>query len=408
MKYIKILNIITESLSSKDLRNKYIDIPNNIFIQLIKCDPKTLVSKNPQTGKYSIDRLGKFAESMCKIYKNIEESDKKYNFQDQDKELETFVEDLPKAKEYIEIIYKRNLNNKINIENINNINDLFEIIKKYLTINSSILELLLKNIELEKDYLIDQETEEYYIYYPISEKGAAILSSGTLWCTGWGKYSTNPKYKDRKNYFHDYYNNKKNLIILINKLDNGIKYMLSTTRYQFKNKYDKDSNIEIVKSIFPYFYNNYRIIYDGKILWEKITSNLITYNKEEKNKSINKIDSSTLYISDIESEQIKEIFNTTLILLNQKLGFELPKNSPLKNKEYISIYVKFGLDNYNYMDVGSFFSRKVETPDIEFKFLKKNNYFALRTIFQEGTHIWWFRFNQIKDIKEFIQKIFLN
>jgi len=94
MKHIKKYNdyFLFEAISVKQIKEQYKDIPNKIFLELIKCDPYTKFLKNPETGKYNLTNLGKYGISMLNIYNNIESSEEKQRLID---------EDLPKAKEYI-------------------------------------------------------------------------------------------------------------------------------------------------------------------------------------------------------------------------------------------------------------------------------------------------------------------
>ena len=187
---------------------------------------------------------------MLNIYNNLESSQEKQRL---------INEDLPKAKEYIELLYKYRNAVKVNYTDIDTINTLFNIAKRFMLSKDNVnIKILLDNLEKDIDYFTLLNGDKWYIFKPISEKGACVLGTGTQWCTAWGQYSTNPEYKERLNHFKTH-NNQGPLYILINKDDNSDKYQFHFESKQFKNKYDYEidkqtfieTNEEIKKFYFP-------------------------------------------------------------------------------------------------------------------------------------------------------------
>ena len=242
-----------ESISVKQIKEQYKNIPTRLFVDLIKCDPYTKFQKNPETGKYNITNLGKYGISMLNIYTNI----------DSNQEKERLIqEDLPKAKEYIELLYKYRNAVKVNYLDINNMSTLFDLAKKFMLSKDNVsVKILTDNLEKDIDYFLLLNGEKWFIFKPLTEKGASILGAGTQWCTAWGKYSTNSEYNERQTQF-SYHNNQGPLFILINKEDNLDKYQFHFESKQFKDRYDREikkeiflnDNEEIKKYFFPSLY----------------------------------------------------------------------------------------------------------------------------------------------------------
>jgi len=138
-------------------------------------------------------------------------------------------------------------------------NTLFNTAKRFMLSKDNVnVKILLDNLEKDIDYFTLLNGDKWYIFKPISEKGACILGAGTQWCTAWGQYSTNPEYKERSNHFKTH-NNQGPLYIIINKEDNSDKYQFHFESKQFKNEYDNEidkqkfieTNKEIKKFYFP-------------------------------------------------------------------------------------------------------------------------------------------------------------
>lgn len=230
-----ILESILNEATTKEIYDKYYkDIDYNIFLKIISADPRTNLQKN---------KMGSFSKLLLKIYK----------------QNNLRLEDLPKATEYLDVIYKRNLSIKIN--EINDLSDLYALVKTYVAQDSGKLKdilPLLKTNEYQK--LLDGKKWE--IYTPATEKAACYLGVNTEWCTQWGKHSLNPKHRDRTNQFHRYSNDK--LYIIIDKEDESKKFQFHFPSNQFMNVNDKQINLraflddeeEIKAFFYPSLFNN--------------------------------------------------------------------------------------------------------------------------------------------------------
>jgi hypothetical protein len=146
------------------------------------------------------------------------------------------LEDLSKAKYYLELVYKYNRSIPNNVETLA---DIYQIIEdKILNIDSSLKDILEK-LDSGVDYEELKGSDNWWVFIPKTEKGAAYLGVNTEWCTADGQYCLNPDYQDRENRF-DKYNSKANLYIIINKRDESEKYQFHFEDYQFKDKDDED------------------------------------------------------------------------------------------------------------------------------------------------------------------------
>ena len=220
MKNLSILleELITE-LTASEIKDKYYaDVDDSEFTKIVSSDPKTKVKngKIKKIGKYSKILLDMFRKGKLKL------------------------EDLSKANEYLTIVYKKQI--PLNSDKITTLPDMYDVVKDHIVQNGETdINKLIDSLE-EEDYTLLHNGEKWLIFQPKTERGACILGSATQWCTSWGKYSTNPKYKDRKNYFSSYGNNDK-LYTIINKKDNSDKYQFHVPSSQYMDKYDKQINV---------------------------------------------------------------------------------------------------------------------------------------------------------------------
>ncbi len=109
MKFEYLLEDLLNEATPQEIYQKfYSDIPEQTFRRIISGDPQTIIQDN------EIKRIGKFAKLLLKLFK----------------ENKLKLEDLPKAKEYLSHVYKRNVS--LDINKINGIDDIYDIIKKYI------------------------------------------------------------------------------------------------------------------------------------------------------------------------------------------------------------------------------------------------------------------------------------
>ena len=214
------LNILLEELimelTASEIREKYYsDIDANVFNSLVKADPGTVVKDD------NIVKIGKYAKILINLFKlnNLK------------------LEDLPKANEYLTIIYKKKIG--LDANKITNLSDIYELVKNFVVRDGETdINKILESLTNE-DYELKLNGEEWYIFKPLTIKGASLLGSATEWCTTWGALSTNPKHRDRSNRF-EYHDKQGPMYIFINKKDNALKYQFHAPTSQYKNSSDRD------------------------------------------------------------------------------------------------------------------------------------------------------------------------
>ena len=223
---------ILNEASVADIKSKYYsDIADDVFNQIVSSDPKTVVRDG------EVMKVGKYSKLLLSMYRqgNLK------------------LEDLPKANEYLEIVYKRQI--PLNA-NLNNLAELYELVKPYmLNDGETDLSVLVDYLD-SGQYEMVMDGEQWYIFKPKDEKAACVLGSGTEWCTTWGPNSTNSRYKDRNNMF-GHYNKQGSMYIIINKKDNSDKYQFHVPSRQFMNKADQQVNLDSFfknkEEVFLYF-----------------------------------------------------------------------------------------------------------------------------------------------------------
>jgi hypothetical protein len=206
-------NILIEdkTLSPDEIYQKYYSkIKRDIFDKIIEADPKTIPGI----------KVGRYAKLLLNMFRNNKLP----------------LEDLSKAKYYLKLVYKYNRSIPNTVQTLPEIYNIIE--DKILNINSSIKEIFEK-LDAGVDYEEIKGSDNWWVFIPKTEKGAAYLGVNTEWCTSNGQYCLNPDYQDRENRF-DKYNSKANLYIIINKRDESEKYQFHFEDYQFKDKDDED------------------------------------------------------------------------------------------------------------------------------------------------------------------------
>jgi hypothetical protein len=223
---------ILNEASVADIKSKYYsDIADDVFNQIVSSDPKTVVRDG------EVMKVGKYSKLLLSMYRqgNLK------------------LEDLPKANEYLEIVYKRQIPLNVNLANLA---ELYELVKSYmLNDGETDLSVLVDYLD-SGQYEMVMDGEQWYIFKPKDEKAACVLGSGTEWCTTWGPNSTNSRYKDRNNMF-GHYNKQGSMYIIISKKDNSDKYQFHVPSKQFMNKADNQVNLDSFfknkEEVFLYF-----------------------------------------------------------------------------------------------------------------------------------------------------------
>lgn len=252
MKFNDILEeILLEAITPQEIHGKYYkDIPYEEFIKLCKADPQTVERNN------EIVKIGKYAKLLIQMYRS--------------KKL--MLEDLPRAKEYLEYVYKHNIT--LDSNKIKTLNDLYDVVKQYIARGAgSNLNTILTTLSPE-EYKLIHDGKDWMIYNPLTERASCYLGVSTDWCTTWGPHSLNKEYRERDNYFQRYYKDGP-LYIMINKNDNTNKYQFHFESKQYMDKDDKridtkkflSENPEIKKFFFPSLF--------GKVSKEELQKELI-------------------------------------------------------------------------------------------------------------------------------------
>jgi hypothetical protein len=202
---------LTEQSSPDEIYQKYYSkIDKNIFDKIIEADPKTIEGI----------KIGKYAKLLLNIYKNGNLP----------------MEDLPKASYYLSLVYKYNRSIPNNVKYLV---DIYKIIEdKIIRIDSPIKDVLKQLID-GVDYIKVFETNNWWLFTPKTEKGAAYLGVNTEWCTTYGEHCRNPAYKNRDENAFNKYNNQGPLYIIINKSDESEKYQIHLEKKEFMNKNDE-------------------------------------------------------------------------------------------------------------------------------------------------------------------------
>lgn len=253
MKFTLLLEELLNEATPIEIYNKYYsDIKPAAFLNIVSADPQTEL--NPGRGvdvQTRVKRLGKWSKLLLSLYKK---GGLKF-------------EDLDRAKDYLSIIYTRKV--AIDINKINELSDLYNEVKKYLVQDKGDLGTIIQSLS-EQDYKLLHNGEEWFIFQPLTEKGACYLGVNTEWCTAWGPYSTNKSYRDRGNHFSRH-NSQGPLYIMINKNDESDKYQFHFETRQYMNPGDQridtgellSENPEIKNFFFPSLTQN---ITDKKII----------------------------------------------------------------------------------------------------------------------------------------------
>ena len=220
---MKILDVLMEELllelSGLEIHQKYYSkIPYEIFVNIVMSDPRSNVD-----GVGNLLNLGKYSKLLLSLYQ-------KGTLQ---------IEDLVKAKEYLEYVYLHNT--PVEVGKIRQLGDLYNIVKQYIIEDTLDFKLILDSLVLGTDYKLLHTGKDWTFYQPLTEKGSAYLGVNTEWCTTWGQYCLNKKHRDRGNYFQSHHV-KGPLFIMINKTNPLDKYQFHFETNQYMDKNDKRIN----------------------------------------------------------------------------------------------------------------------------------------------------------------------
>ena len=162
MKFSNILESMLLEVTPDEIYNSYYtDIDREEFNQIVMSDPQSKINDN------GIQRIGKYAKLLINLYRK--------------KTLK--LEDLPRAKEYLEYVYKHSIS--LDANKIKSLNDLYDVVKQYYVKDTTNLNDIITSLD-EKEYRKVFQSEKWTIFVPLTEKASCYLGVNTEWCTTWG------------------------------------------------------------------------------------------------------------------------------------------------------------------------------------------------------------------------------
>jgi hypothetical protein len=219
MKFTDLIESLLLEATPDEIYNSYYkDIPREEFNQVVMSDPQ---SKSNENG---IQRIGKFAKLLINLYRK--------------KTLK--LEDLPRAKEYLDYVYKHSI--ALDSNKIKSLNDLYDLVKGYYAKDTRDLGSIISALD-EKEYRKVFQNEMWTIFIPFTEKASCYLGVNTEWCTTWGPNSLNPKHQDRGSLYSRYHS-QGHLYILIKNSDISEKYQFHFQSKQYMDKEDARINVQ--------------------------------------------------------------------------------------------------------------------------------------------------------------------
>lgn len=219
MKFTDLIESLLLEATPDEIYNSYYkDIPREEFNQIVMSDPQ---SKSNENG---IQRIGKFAKLLINLYRK--------------KTLK--LEDLPRAKEYLDYVYKHSI--ALDSNKIKSLNDLYDLVKGYYAKDTRDLGSIISALD-EKEYRKVFQDETWTIFIPLTEKASCYLGVNTEWCTTWGPNSLNPKHQDRGSLYSRYHS-QGHLYILIKNSDISEKYQFHFQSKQYMDKEDARINVQ--------------------------------------------------------------------------------------------------------------------------------------------------------------------
>jgi hypothetical protein len=236
--YTIIKELLIEATADEIYDRYYKNIDRRIFDNIVSHDPKTVIQNK------KIEKIGRYSKLLLSMFING-------NLK---------IEDLPKAKEYLEYVYKHQV--PVNYNTTKTLSDLHKLISRYTIKSTSEIRDIIGNLDT-REYQILLDGEKWLVVTPKTERAACHIGINTEWCTAWGKQSLNPKHRGRDSMFMTY-NSQGPLYILINKSDETDKYQFHFESRQFMNEYDRkidlstflDENEEIRRFFFPSLYED--------------------------------------------------------------------------------------------------------------------------------------------------------
>lgn len=210
-------SLLMEATPDEIYNSYYKDIPRNEFDQIIMGDPLSLSDES------GIKRIGKYSKLLVNLFRR--------------KGLK--LEDLPRAKEYLEYVYKHGVS--LDINKVKSLTDLYAVVRTYYTKNTKDLSSIISALN-QNEYKEQFQSKKFKIFTPLTERASCTLGVNTEWCTTWGPESLNPKHKDRSSLFNRYHS-RGQLYILISNSDVNEKYQFHFEEKQYMDKDDDRINV---------------------------------------------------------------------------------------------------------------------------------------------------------------------
>lgn len=218
MKFSDLLESLLLEATPDEIYNSYYkDIPRDEFNQIVMADP---ISVSNESG---LKRIGKYAKLLINLYRK--------------KGLK--LEDLPRAKEYLEYVYKHSIS--LDANKIKSLTDLYDVVKGYYAKDTTDLNSIISALD-EKEFRKIYQGEKWSVFTPLTEKASCYLGVNTEWCTTWGSESLNPKHKDRGSLFSRYHSQGPLYIIISNSNVNE-KYQFHFESKQYMDRDDRRINV---------------------------------------------------------------------------------------------------------------------------------------------------------------------
>ena len=218
MKFSDLLESLLLEATPDEIYNSYYkDIPRDEFNQIVMADP---ISVSNESG---LKRIGKYAKLLINLYRK--------------KGLK--LEDLPRAKEYLEYVYKHSIS--LDVNKIKSLTDLYDVVKGYYAKDTTDLNSIISALD-EKEFRKVYQGEKWSVFTPLTEKASCYLGVNTEWCTTWGSESLNPKHKDRGSLFSRYHSQGPLYIIISNSNVNE-KYQFHFESKQYMDRDDRRINV---------------------------------------------------------------------------------------------------------------------------------------------------------------------
>lgn len=378
--------LLTE-LSADEIYQKYYNkIPYDVFFDIVSADPQT------QSEGARITRMGKYAKLLISLYQ-------KGGMR---------IEDTDKAREYLEHVYEHKV--ALDVNKIKELGDLYNIIKGYIAQDAKTFQEVI-NVLSKDEYQVLYNGKEWDIYKPLTEKAACYLGVNTEWCTTWGPYSLNKRYRDRGNHF-EYHHKKGPLFILIKKNDPEYKFQFHFETKQFMDIKDRKINVqeflENNREILHYFFPSFiKKVSNEQITKEINRINLLSEDlaQELLNKATKQVNNSLVFAilnkdEDLINKLIKDDQNLSddIIIKNNKIIFVLRSLSSEMEQ------VKSNITYYNYESQNGYeFIYNDIRNRVDADYLKNNFAEYLKPYYEENKEIFRVNYGIIK-IEEFYDK----